>query len=211
MKPQVNRRAYHSPQRRAGAAETRRRILASARRLFVTGGYGATTIEAIAAEAEVAAQTIFAAFGSKRGILFALLDQMAADADPGRLRAMIEVAAGDPRRQLRAEIAFNIRFFARGIALIDLARTVSGAEPDLRALWNEGEARRRKADAALVADWARAGTLAPGLGQREATDMLWALSGPDVFRLFVIERGWSQRRFEALVVETLERALFGAE
>jgi AcrR family transcriptional regulator len=204
----VKRRRYESQQRRAGAERTRRHILAAARRLFVARSYGETTIEAIARGARVAAPTVFAVFGSKRAILFALLDRMAAAADPGRLHEAIAGAAGDPRRQLRAQIAFNTRFYAAGIDLIEIARTVSGAEPDFEEMWREGESRRHRAEAVIVQEWARAGALAPGLSGRAATDLLWALSGPDMFRLLVVEQGWSRRRFEARLAALLERSLF---
>ena len=204
----VKRRAYRSPRRRGQAEETRRRILSSARALFVGSGYGATTIEAIARDAGVAPQTVYAGFASKRGMLFALLDQMAADADPAGLAAKLDAAADDPRRQLRARIAFTARFYAGGIDLIEIARTVSGVEPDLGAMWMEGEGRRHRALSAFVAEWHRGGVLRPEMTAREATDLLWALIGPDMFRLLVVEQGWSRRRFERWIAETAERALF---
>lgn len=204
----VKRRGYRSESRRAQAAETRRRVLASATELFLAEGYGEATIERIARGAKVAPQTVYASFGSKRGILFALLDRMAAEADMSRFQKALAAAAGDPARQLREQIAFNIRFYASGIALIDIARTASGVEPDLGEMWREGEARRRRAQAAVVSEWAQANALASHLSATEATDILWGLSGPDMFRLFVIERRWSKPRFERWLVAMLERALF---
>lgn len=201
------KRPYRSPRRRRQAEETRERILSSARRLFVDHGYGRTTIEAIAKEAEVAPQTVYAAFGSKGAILIGLLDRMAAEADVGRLEAGPAAAAGNPRRQLRGALEFTGRFYASGLDLIDLARTVSGVEPDLAAMWREGEARRHRADAAIVAEWERRGALAPGLSAGAATDLLWAFTGPDVFRLLVVERRWSRRRRIDALARTLEGVL----
>jgi AcrR family transcriptional regulator len=202
----VKTRPYHSARRREQAQQTREKILRSARRLFVTRGYGASTLEALAQHAGTAVQTVYAVFGSKRGILFALLDQMAADADLPRLRGALEAASDDPRRQLRELIAFNGRFYRSGIDLIEIARTVSGVEPDLAQMWQEGESRRHRAQAALIEQWARAGWLATA-SVEQATDLLWALSGPDVFRLLTIERRWSRRRFETWLTTQLEGAL----
>ncbi len=203
------KRTYRSPRRREQAQATRERILASARELFVANGYGGTTIESIARQAGVAVQTVYATFGSKRGILFALLDQMAIDADLPRMQAEIAAAAGDPPRQLRDRIAFNARFYATGAELIDIARTVSGVEDDLQAMWREGESRRHRAARALIDKWKRAGALAPGLSANAATDILWTLTGPDVFRLLVVERRWSIARFETWQYDTLAPALLG--
>ncbi len=182
-------------------------ILEAARALFVAGGYGATTIEAIADRAGVAAPTVYASAGSKRGILMALLDEMAVEADLPRMQAAVRAAAGDPRTQLRETVAFTVRFYAGGADLIDIARTVSGVEPDLREMWDEGEGRRYRAVTSLTAGWKEQGVLAPGLSPEEAGDVMWALSGPDVFRLFVLRRGWSIARFEQWIAATLEGLL----
>jgi len=201
-----NKRAYRSPRRTAQAQETRRLILDGARALFTTRGFAGTTIEAVAAEAGVAPQTVYAAYKNKRGLLMALLDRMAADADPSQLR---RASADDPRGQLREGIAFSTRFYSRGADLIELARTVSGVEPDLGAMWQEGEARRLRRLSELTAEWERAGALAPGLTAATARDIAWAMGGPDSFRLFVLERRWSLTRYRDWLGDTLERLLFG--
>jgi len=139
----------------------------------------------------------------------ALLDEMAAEADVGRMQAAVAAATGDPRLQLRERLAFTSRFYGSGMKLIDIARTVSGVEPDLRALWKEGESRRHRTAAVLAAEWESAGALAPGVTAAEATDVLWALGGPDVFRLLTVERRWSRKRYEAWLGSTLEGLLFG--
>jgi AcrR family transcriptional regulator len=69
-----NARTYRSPSRAKQASETQTRILDAAMGLFQKKGFDGTTIDAIAAEAGVAAPTVYAAFKSKRGIFMALLD-----------------------------------------------------------------------------------------------------------------------------------------
>ena len=68
------KREYRSFRRKDQARDTRRRIIDAARRLFIERGYAGATIEAIAQEAGVAAETIYAIFKNKRGILSALVD-----------------------------------------------------------------------------------------------------------------------------------------
>jgi hypothetical protein len=106
-------------------------------------------------------------------------------------------------------LVFTARFYAAGADVIGIAHTVSGVEPDLREVWIEGEERRYRAVSQLVAEWDAAGALAPGLTSREASDVFWALIGPDVFRLFVVRRRRSQRRFEAWLGSTLGAILLG--
>ena len=76
-------RRYDSTRRQAQARATRLRIIEAATDLFVTHGYAATSIAAIADAADVAPQTIYAAFGTKAGLLGAAVDvAMAGDDEP---------------------------------------------------------------------------------------------------------------------------------
>lgn len=201
------RRTYRSPTRAAQAQATRRAILDSARALFAGRGYAATTMTAIAAEAGTAVQTVYAVFGRKRNILFGLLDQMPLDADLAGFQARLAAAAGDPRSQLREVVGFSARMYGGTSDVTELARTIAGADQDLADLWREGERRRYDAESELVADWHTRGLLRAGLGASVATDILWALSGPDTFRLLVRERAWATEDYRSWLAATLEREL----
>src|SRR6266540_7242585 len=72
LKP--NKREYDSTRRQAQADETRRRILEAARRQFIERGYAGATAESIAAEAGVAAQTIYAIFKNKKKLFVSLMN-----------------------------------------------------------------------------------------------------------------------------------------
>src|SRR5215469_18600720 len=93
-------RPYHSPARQRQAEQTRARILAAARDLFRSAGYASTTMDAIASSARVSAKTVEAVFGSKRGVLAALVDPRASAGPPRDLVDQIR-AADDPRHRLR--------------------------------------------------------------------------------------------------------------
>lgn len=203
------KRRYDSPLRREQAAETRRRLAASARALFAERGYAGTTVEAIANDAGVAQQTFYGTFGSKRAVLFELLDEVALDADAPALAERLAQRANDPREQLALIIAFRVRLFAQAADFLDVVRSARGVEPDLAATWEEGEQRRRRAQRDVIRAWAEQGALRSGVNRREAADVLWAMTGPDVHRLFVIEQRWSNARFRDWLVETLTAALFG--
>src|SRR5512143_1046651 len=68
------KREYDSSRRQAQADETRRRILEAARKQFVERGYVGATAEAIAADAGVSAQTIYAIFKNKKELLVSLMN-----------------------------------------------------------------------------------------------------------------------------------------
>src|SRR5690349_19724964 len=75
MQPVATRtRTYNSTRRSRQAAQTRSEILTATVELFGTNGWSGTTLAAIAAKADVAVETIYAGFGSKKGLLRAALD-----------------------------------------------------------------------------------------------------------------------------------------
>ncbi len=203
------KRQYDSPTRRARAAATRQQVVAAARALFPAQGYAATTIEAVARAAGVAVQTVYATFGSKRAILLAMLDALEADADLGALRRELQVAADNERRQAAAIVAFEVRLFQRAAGVMAMVRGAGEADADLTELWRAGEARRRAGLAPVVRAWRRRGVLRPRLSERQALDVVWALTGADNYRLFVEECGWTVRRYRAWLTATLTGALFG--
>ncbi|MHB8506736.1 MAG: TetR/AcrR family transcriptional regulator [Acidimicrobiales bacterium] len=93
---------------RERAAATRRRrseaaVLDAARRLVSAGGFEATTVEAIAAEAGVGPATVYERYGSKAGVAIALLYEHLGDLDTPAARdaATRPVAEAVYRHMLR--------------------------------------------------------------------------------------------------------------
>src|SRR5439155_1248301 len=104
--PTKPKRAYNSSRRQVQARHTRQQIAIAARKLFVERGYAGATMEAIAQDAGVATETIYAVFGSKNKVLLHLLDiAVGGDDEPIRLldrpgpQAVFQER--DQRRQLR--------------------------------------------------------------------------------------------------------------
>ena len=207
MQAKRTKRAYDASRRRASAEERRGRILQTARNLFGHYGYGATSIERIAGEAGVAVPTIYAIYRSKRALLFALLDQADARADVAGLLRDLNAAAGNPRKQLRRLVSFTCRFYAQAGDIVDIARGAGGTNEDLLALWQEGEDRRLRGQKPLADAWDRSGALRKNINAKEALDILWAMTGADHYRLFVVDRKWSAARYEVWLENTLERLL----
>ena len=207
MQAKKTKRAYDASRRRGSAEQRRGRILQTARNLFGHYGYGATSIERIAGEAGVAVPTIYAIYRSKRALLFALLDQADAQADVAGLLRDLSAAAGNPRKQLRRLVSFTCRFYAQAGDIVDIARGAGGTNEDLLALWQEGEDRRLRGQKPLADAWDRSGALRKNINTKEALDILWAMTGADHYRLFVVDRKWSAARYEVWLENTLERLL----
>jgi len=91
-------RRYDSARRKEQARQTRAAILEAAQRLFAERGYASSTIEAIAAEAGVAVDTVYASFGSKRGVLSKLMDvRVGGDDQPVGVLDRARTPGGAPR------------------------------------------------------------------------------------------------------------------
>ena len=208
MQAKKTKRGYDASRRRASSDERRGRILQTARNLFGHYGYGATSIERIAGEAGVAVPTVYAMYRSKRAMLFALLDQADAQADVSGLLRDLHAAAGDPRKQLRRLVSFTCRFYGQAGDIVEIARGAGCTNEDLLALWQEGEERRLRGQRPLTDAWDRAGVLRESHTAKEALDILWAMTGADHYRLFVVDRKWSAARYETWLENTLERLLF---
>ena len=195
------RRRYDSPRRRAQAAETRKDILEAARRLFERQGYAATSMAAIAAEAGVAVKTVYYAFETKRGVLVALWHLLLRGDDepvPVGERPWFKEVLGepDPRRQLQLNARNSRAVKERAGALLEILRNAAPADAELGALWERIEAEFYDNQRSIVESLQRKDALRRELDVVGATDVMWTLNHPSVYRLLVGERGWTPQRYE---------------
>jgi AcrR family transcriptional regulator len=207
--PALSRARYRSPLRERQAAETRRRIAASAMELFAADGFRATTIAAIADRAGVAVPTVYAAFGSKGAIVKALMSEFERAADVADWNARIQ-AEDDPARKLMLFARWSADIFTTSRAVI-LAAAGATSDPAIVELKAEGDRRRRAGSRRLVATLAAAGALAPGLSRTRATDRAWALSGLELYLAMTVECRWSPASYAEWLGELLvDQLLDGA-
>lgn len=202
------KRRYVSTRRREQARETRRRILEAARRLFVARGYASTTMEAVAKEAAVAVETVYATFGNKRALIAGLVGVLVGGDDapvgllerPGPQSVRRE---SDPRRQLRAFADDITPILGRVAPLLEVIRCAAVAEPELASLLAELH-RVRLANFAQLMEWVTAnGQLREGIGVAEAAETVWTLASGDVYRLLTAGRGWSTERYARWLGDSL--------
>jgi AcrR family transcriptional regulator len=206
------KRAYDSSLRKQQASQTRLRLLDAAQKLFAERGYAASTIEAIASEAGVAVDTVYAAFGSKRGILKALLDVRVGGDDapidlldrPGPQAVRRE---RNQRRQLAAFAADVSAIIERARPVDDIIRGAAAVDADIAALRRRAQDHRYRNMGQLVSWLAATGRLRGGLGEKEAADIVWTMTSPEVHRLLRAERGWSSERYAAWLGQSLARIL----
>jgi AcrR family transcriptional regulator len=186
------------------AAVTRHRIADAARILFRRDGYAATTMNAIAREAGVAVQTVYAVYGSKAGILEALREWATTQPEAEALyqRAM---ADSDPARRL-ALFARSIRErWQRAGDIVAIHRDAGTTDADLRAGVEATLARRRGGLRALAASLD--GAYRPGVDLNRAAAILDALTLYEVYAELVEVQGWTPDAFEAWLAQALVREL----
>jgi AcrR family transcriptional regulator len=204
----ASKRRYNSTRRQQQAGETRRQILETARRLFLERGYGGATIEAIATEAGVAVETVYAAFRNKRTILSRLVDVSVVGDD--RPVPLVE-RRGPQEVQQERDQRRQILLFAHGIReilervgpLFEVMRIAAATEPEIAALLGDLLGKRLEGMRFFVEALARNGPFRNGLGVPKAADVVWTLTSTEVHRLLTVDRGWSGDQYEAWLVDSL--------
>lgn len=200
------KRAYNSPRRQQQAAATRQAILEAAERLFLRDGYQATTMEAIANEAGVSLKTVYLPFSTKSGLLRAVWDLRLkgeeSDVPVAQSSWFREVLdEEDPVRRLELNARRSRLVKARIGGLFAVIRGAAEGDPECRELWDLIQRDFHALEAVVVKAIRRSGALKHGLSVSRATDILWALSHPDVWTLLVEQRGWSPASYEAWLAE----------
>ena len=207
------KRAYDSTRRQAQADETRRHILEAARKLFLERGYAGATAEAIAAEAGVALQTVYAIFKNKRKILVSLMNVSSPTGDEDHVpiteRSGPQAVAREPdqRRQLQmfAEIvAYNLDQVAViAKILVDAAKT----EVEIDRILQKLSKQRLEHMTFAVRQIAAHGPFRENMAESSATDTVWTLTSPEVFLLLTQDRGWSKEQYAQWLGNILIRTL----
>jgi len=209
-----SRRPYRSTRRAEQAAQTRRDILASAGALFREHGYAGVSMPSIAADAGVAVETIYRAFGSKAALFKAVIEAAVAGGstradtpveERPAIKAMIEEP--DPRRQVRMYAATQPGIHRRSGPLLRALAAAAGSDAELRALWDEIASSRLVGQARFVGMLEERGALRTGLAVEEGRDILWTLCSLAVFDALVTTLGWSVERYEAWLADALTCAL----
>jgi AcrR family transcriptional regulator len=202
----TNKRSYQSPIRQQRADETRLRIADAARKLFLTNGYDETTIDAIAAESGVASQTVYAVFRSKKGILAEIINRARFGSTYQDIVRQAQDTS-DPVERLRLTARITRQICDSERAEVTLLRGAGVVAPELAKLGQERENRRLEAQRSNAGLLLESGRLRDDLSEGQARDILWALTGRELYYLLVVERGWSSDQYERWLADVLVASL----
>ena len=205
-------RSYHSPRRAEQAAATRSAVVGAARELFLTEGYAGTTVAAVAARAQVAVDTVYAAVGRKPALLREVVETSISGTDhavpPSERDYVVRIREAAGARA-------KIRIYADAVAQIQsrlgpvylALREAASTDQGCRELWETISSRRAANMRDFVADLRVTGELRTDLADDEMADVVWSMNGPEHWALLVHERGWSTQRFGSWLADAWTRTL----
>jgi AcrR family transcriptional regulator len=197
---QPSKRTYKSDLRATQADATRQAILAAAGRVCHTGGWPNATIAAIAKEAGVSKETIYAVFGNKVALIGEMVKAHVAKSAPSqhfldepRPRAIS--AETDQARQIDLWATYLTEIMERVSPLMAVVRAGAEAEPEMDKLYRVLHAGRRANLTRIAQSILGQGPLPSELSVKAVAETLWQLSSPEMFHLLTGVGGYSPERY----------------
>ena len=201
-----------TPGPRGRSRETRRRIVTAATELFLADGYGATTLESVAARAGVAVQTVYFHFHNKRTVLKEVTDRLSTGDDEAVallerpwMQQMRE--APDAVAAVAVWCALSSEVFARVARIRWMAVTASANDADLAAQEQVNREQTLAGHRFLAEHLDERGALRADLTVEQAGEVLYALVSLELYVLLTAELGWSPERWEEWVLDTVARTV----
>jgi AcrR family transcriptional regulator len=195
-------RRYTSTRRAKQAEQTRSDVLLAAARLFAQKGWSGTTLTAIAAEADVAVETIYAGFKSKKALLQAAIDiAIAGDAQPIPLAErddMRGLLSGPTQQRLQALFGLVGRIYSGPVIGVWSAMLEAATSDPQIATWAAEHERRRRQTVAATLEMVFGHTV-----EAAAIDAVWAVTSMEIYRKLTVEQGWSNSQWQAWLVEAV--------
>ena len=199
-------RPYLSDIRSQAAGATRARVLQASKALFGTRGIDRVTIEQIAKKAKVSVSTIFTLYKSKEGILRELMKSALFGQ---HFQAAIAMLKGEtnPIKLIALTSKVARAIYESESSELGLIRGVSAFSPALSKLEKEFEELRFSMQKERVELLFKQRKQRKGLTLDEARRILWMYTSREVYRLLVLEAGWTSDRYEEWLSDTLLGAL----
>lgn len=197
-------RPYRLGQRQVATEQTRARILAAARELLsAEAGVAGFTIDAVARQAGVARMTVYYQFGSKRGLLEALFDDLANRSLVARLIPALQTP--EPLAALRGLVEAFAGFWAAERVVMRRVRSLAALDPEVEEGVRARDERRRGHLQRILARLADTGTPPPPSASGRDVDVADVLHTLTSFETFDTLAGVS-RPIEAVTPWVLRLA-----
>ena len=192
--------------RRAGVIEqTRQRILAATRELLVRNGYRSTSLDEVARAADVARATVYYQFGSKTGLLEALVGDVERRAGQAAVVDAVELA--DPVDALRQAFLAGCRFWAAEHPVVRRLTGLAAMDNEIKRVIAEVQGHRLPLLTELVQRLDAAGRLSPSVSASRALDILWMLSSFEAFDQLFADRQLPVEEIADVLADVAVRAI----
>jgi AcrR family transcriptional regulator len=205
----VKRSVAGALSRKERATATRRRILDSALMAFTTDGYSSTTMDAVAADAGVAVQTVYFAFRTKGELLQAVYEHAVLGPEQAPPHQMPWWPRPDDGHDIAEAVS---RFVAGTLQLLGRAAplvwSVLGDE-GARERYEHNEQLRRAGYSNLMEVLAAKHPLRPGMSLIQARDILLVLTGPQTYVQYTRDLGWDPGQLAAWTTTAILQQVFG--
>src|ERR1700749_1105878 len=198
--------------RQGQTALTQQRSLAAATELFLADGYVATTLEAVARRARVAARTVYVRFGTKAALFKRVIDvAVVGDTEPGDglgRKWMIEaMTAPTLAGRIAGGAAVGRQIMERTGALFVVAQQAAAVEPLIAGYWQQGREQTRHAQKVFWPRVADDGLLPPGTDLTWLIDTATVIAAAETYLLVSRMLGWDLDAYQAWVAATWTRML----
>jgi AcrR family transcriptional regulator len=211
------RKPYHSPKRARAALERRRRMRATAERLFLRDGYEPTTMLSIAAEAGVAEKTLYLAYPSKAVLLDEII-RVGVRGDDGdqpltRRAPWTEMLAAASVPEVVSRFAAGVAdLMSRAARLLWLGEANAASDRQLQEARTRAHADIRTDMHEFAAALVQRGALAPDLDvDRAAAIMFATCANETIFLRLVEECAWTPAEYAELIEQLITRILLASD
>ncbi|HEX9515579.1 MAG TPA: helix-turn-helix domain-containing protein [Streptosporangiaceae bacterium] len=210
MTSDVNPVSKQPPLRQAQTALTEQRIIAAATDLFLTDGYVATTLEAVAKRAQVGARTVYVRFGTKAALFKRVVDvAIVGDTQPvdvlGRDWMQAAVTAPTTAERIAAHAAACRQIMARTGALFAVAQQAAAVEPLIAGFWQQGREQSRHAHDVFWTRMADDGLLDPSIDLAWLIDTTSIIAAAETYLLIIRMTGWGLDAYQNWLATTWAR------
>jgi AcrR family transcriptional regulator len=188
------------------ALTTKRAIVDAARSLFAERGYFATTVDDIAAEAEVAPATVYSSTGGKQGLLSEMIRLW--QSDPLIKSTMDELQASSDPNVIIDQLSSATRQIREAWAdVIAILLTTAPHDAGVATQLNIPTENYRAAIGEIAQRLAKLGALRDGVDVTQASDILWFYFGYSALSTLRDEIGWTYERAELWLANQAKRDL----
>ena len=195
----------YRPQRRARSVErTRARIIEAASELLPSSPN--MSVDDIAERADVSVQTLYTHFGSKRGLLLAVIDSLQQDAG---LYADFDTVWSSPDGEtaLRRMLATTLRLWHGAWPFVGFTEQLRRTDEEIGRYLHEVDGYRRSNLVSITERLSLERRLRPGLDAGTAAALVFALSLPSIYEELVVIGGWRLDDAVRLAVDAAVNAI----